>query len=78
MDAFNDNKINIDTFVLLPPLSFVRGGKYSDIYKTIGYYWLNFFSNTTRSHFLSFYTNSLRSQNGDNRGHGYALRCLAR
>ena len=72
-----------DFGLLSAPLSYVRSGDYR-YYSTelfvrgsFGYYWSLRSSNTTYSNSLGFYSSYLNPQNYNNRGYGFAVRCVS-
>ena len=73
-----------DTATLLAPLSLVRGGYYFYYNGTLnnqssyGYYWSRRLANATLGYYLLFSSGGVYPQNSNNRGLGFALRCLPR
>ncbi len=70
--------------LLSSPLGFVRSGYfswYSSVLltrKNDGYYWSTFPYSQAYSRSLHFYSSYLNPQNGDNKGRGFAVRCVSR
>ena len=72
-----------DSGILSNPLSLIRSGYFycfgASPYSrnSGGDYWYSRSANTIRSNYLGFYDTGLYLQVGDNRGDGYAVRCVA-
>ena len=75
---------NLDTTLLIPPLSFLRSGYYYSPSGDrgdrgfYGYYWSRRSYSSTSAYFLNFFSTYVNPQGGNFRGYGFALRCLAR
>ncbi|MBQ3261270.1 hypothetical protein IJH29_01275, partial [Candidatus Saccharibacteria bacterium] len=80
-----------DTSLHTLPLAFIRGGYYNwgnKDYPTEmgaprnrrynGYYWSSTTYSTTHSRNLNFYSTRLSPSNGNYKGNGFAVRCVAR
>ena len=73
-----------DTVAMLAQLSFLRSGSYHcasgslSLRTSYGYYWSGHYDSIADSYYLYFYSTNLYPQNGNRRGFGFALRCLAR
>ena len=74
---------NIHTTVSIPIFSFVRSGFYNHNGNLVGQssngaYWLSMLTGKDIAGNLRFISTLLSSRSNDDRGHGLALRCLAR
>jgi uncharacterized protein (TIGR02145 family) len=62
-------------------LSGLRGGAFSNgsfnNVGTIGYYWSSTVSSTTNAHRLNFSATSVNPAGNNNKGNGFAIRCVA-
>ena len=73
-----------DYGLLSAPLSYVRSGHYSWLTTNLNYrgsrarYWISRSHTNSESFYLTFYSTNLDPKPFDNRGYGYATRCVSK
>ena len=80
----NDRTINSDSIIQFSPLDFIRSGLYNYSSGGIngrsgsGYYWQLRVYSETNARSLGFASTGLNPQDGNYKGYGFTVRCLAR